>query len=102
MQASKFCTTLCPNGYYPNKTDNNCELCYEGCQMCYGPTLNECLMKNVAGPGFYKNIGFNILVIVFGVALIAMGAYCFIRKCLRNKQAQVLEVNNDLGKKMVN
>lgn len=69
--------------------------------MCNGPTLNECLMRNVAGPSFYKNIGLNLLFIVTGVTLVAMAVYCFIRRCYRKEEIEINDTNNDLGKKMV-
>jgi proprotein convertase subtilisin/kexin type 5 len=54
------CVATCASGSYMNSSNNECEICAEGCLTCNGPTLNDCQSCNSSYNGsqmYYKYIG---------------------------------------------
>ena len=56
------CLLNCPNQFFPNGTANNCDSCFEGCQICNGSLPQNCTVcRTVNNSGnltpYYKYIG---------------------------------------------
>jgi len=52
------CISTCPKNYYANTTAKTCIKCIDGCQLCYGGSLDACTQcqTTVANISFYKVI----------------------------------------------
>ena len=52
------CVSTCANGQYGDSTTGFCELCADGCKLCFGPNLTECTKcgpsPNNASEKYYK------------------------------------------------
>ena len=42
LTSYRACETVCPQGFYPNSTDNKCYPCNPACFACTGPSTKEC------------------------------------------------------------
>lgn len=40
------CTDICPDGNYPQNSDNTCKNCNSNCKTCTGPNVNDCKSCN--------------------------------------------------------
>ena len=46
------CVLTCPNSYYPNPNNSQCNSCHVGCALCFGSSLTQCTKcktENVMG-----------------------------------------------------
>ncbi|EAS02591.2 zinc finger lsd1 subclass family protein (macronuclear) [Tetrahymena thermophila SB210] len=50
---SKKCVANCPFGYFQNKQNNECNLCNDICESCFGPNTDNC--KSCVTPYFFQS-----------------------------------------------
>ena len=44
--APSTCESICPDGYYSDQINNNCDICDSSCKKCSGASSSECLSCN--------------------------------------------------------